>query len=167
MKRSYPTCPCENDILIAAGGPFWTDLFLYTNGRCYAQFENPQDFTMSQLLCQGDASPNAGRLATFDSYNDYFAITSAMVGYMPGDDAMGTWIGMQDQQWLDPNTPSCPPPFNLTQFQLCDPIFAVPATGTVGLGSAWKTWNAASGLLEGHMCEFGKTCSQLLFGMNK
>lgn len=167
MKRSYPACPCQKDIEISSGGAFWTDLFLYSNGRCYAQYENPQNYAFSQLLCQGDASPHAGRLATFDSYSDYFAITSAMNGYIPGDGALGTWIGMQDQQWVDPNIPSCPPTFNLAQYQLCDAGFVIPATGTVGLGGAWKTWYAASDLIEGHMCEFGKKYNQFLFRKNK
>lgn len=146
--------------MVSSGGAFWTDLFLYTNGRCYAQFQNPQDFATSQDLCQYDASPYAGRLATFDSYADYFDITSAIVGYIPGNNEMGTWIGMENQKWLDPNTPSCPPTFNIDQFHICDSAFAVPDAGTVSLGSTWNSWNAASGISEGHMCEFGKKFTQ-------
>lgn len=84
-KRSMPPCPCASDIALNA--PVWKDMFLYTNGRCYAQWsaDGPFiSFLYARLNCQAYIpTPHVGRLATFESGTDYLAITSNMT-YIPG-----------------------------------------------------------------------------------
>ena len=52
VKRSFPACPCQNTLSSGAIGA-WSDMFLYTNGRCYAQFvDGPYTYASAQSLCQ-------------------------------------------------------------------------------------------------------------------
>lgn len=148
----YPPCPCENYIVNTTGHSF-PDLFLYTNGRCYSSTKYYHTYASAQNRCMLDNAPYAGRSATFDSGADYLAVTNML--NTPGSGPNAAWIGLINQQWDDPNSPSCPPQLNVTQFQI-DAGVTIPVSGTVGVGKSWTTWTADSGSLQYHLCEFGK-----------
>lgn len=158
VKRSYPACPCESEIQTATGGITWSDLFLYTNGRCYAQWAFLRNYTDSQYRCQigNPGVGNVGRLANFDNGSDYVAITSAMTGYTPTGGAKRAFIGIYDQQFTDPNTPSCPAQLNVAQFEASAGVI-IPPTNYVAVGG-WSTWTSVTTAvtLDSHICEFGK-----------
>lgn len=157
VKR-YPTCPCVGTIQLLT-----TDYFLYTNGRCYAQYLDAAGggYANAQTMCQLDAGAgNVGRSATFDSVADYVAITGAMTGHTPGAGGNRAWIGVNNQKWDDPNSPSCPPPLNVTEFQTT--LGMTIPNGTVGIGGGWNSWNPYSGTgLKDRVCEFGKNLAKI------
>lgn len=154
-STTFPPCPCTG---IPAGAvPYITDIFLYTNGRCYCQVKmGPYSYSSAQTGCINTAGgPNVGRSATFDSGADYIAITSAMAGNTPGSGSNRAWIGLKNQQWDDPNFPACAPALNVSQFQTAAGVTIAP-TGTIAVGG-WGTWGAFSGSnLKSHLCEIGK-----------
>lgn len=112
------------------------------------------NYSYAQTLCKNHASPWAGRSATFDSAAEYFAVTSAMTGNIPGGGTNRAWIGLRNLQWDDPKTPSCPPYLDVTQFEAAA-NFTIPATGPVAVGSGWSTWSSPSVSVLDHLCEYG------------
>lgn len=162
-RAAYPPCPCKGKMV-----PNWDDLFLYTNGRCYGQWSSGlKNYSYAQSLCTIDAgSGNAARSATFDSGTDYLAITAAMTKIpLSVASFWATWIGLSNQKWDDPFTPSCPPPINVAQFQ-SETNITIPASGYVAVGVGWATWNSLSpsAKLYPHVCEIGK---KLYFAISK
>lgn len=156
MKRAiYPPCPCNNSVTMNTFGR--TDLFLYTNGRCYAQYVNVSlKYSEAQTSCQSDGGVgNVGRLATFDSGNDYIAITSAMSNNIPGSSPNAAWIGISSENWDDPNATPCPPLLNVASFQNETGI-TIPTSNYIAVGG-WSTWNQYNNgvHLMGRLCEFG------------
>lgn len=157
MKRSYPACPCASTLNPPAIGA-WSDLFLYTNGICYGQWvDGPYSYVTAQSICMSNAgSANIGRAATFPSGLDYNNIAAAITGHLPGPGSQGIWIGLNNQKWDDPNTPSCPPPLNVTEFESVTGV-TIPSSGYAGINS-WTTWVNPSTSYDSHLCEIGKLC---------
>lgn len=165
IKRSpYPPCSCGN---ASAFG-----LFQYTNGRCYGYYPSPsQNYSDSQIQCQTYAeSGNVGRLATFDSGTDYANIIG--IDGIAGPPYAGNagsntavWIGLSNQLWVDPNTPSCPPPLpNAAQFEADAGLtVSIPAGTNTLIDTSWTSWyNGLGTNLQTQLCEIGKTLRQEL-----
>lgn len=157
-KRS--PCPCTTDLNINATG-----LFFHTNGRCYAKFSiGNYNYAAAQSYCMHNASTsgtNAGRLATFNSGLDFLAAK-----YSFSLATGGAWIGIQwngtnTDWWDDPNSPSCPPPFNKIEFAQDGNTSAIATSSMfpfASIGSDWHTISASQSVaqLTEFICEFGK-----------
>lgn len=77
-----------------------------------------------------------------------------------GDLGNMTWIalvnGSTTYQWDDMTIPSCPPPFNKTQFE-SEVGFAIPNNNFNAIGPGWSIWNPGNHLqLASFICEYGK-----------
>lgn len=150
-----PACPCINDINSSTDA---SSSILY-NQRCYAVFNYPSLlYTDAEIRCKRNATPHAGRLATFDNGEDYRQVLSWLSLPLTGSGTSFGWIGFNNGQWNDPNNPSCPPapPANLTVFMINATLdTTIPTTGTIGIGPAY-TWNTISTSIDIYLCEFGK-----------
>lgn len=152
VKRSTPPlCPCNIDV--NGAGLFY--LYLYPNGRCYAEYKtSPINYTAAQALCKVTALPHVGRLATFDSAFDYNQVVSEFLTIPSGMGTDFAWIGLNNGQWIDASGSSCTPPLNLTDFQSNQTII-VPTNGTVSVGPGWNQWNFNQSLSKIYICEIG------------
>lgn len=137
------------------------------NGRCYVTYCNggSKNYAQSQLQCNyNEYMGSMGRLATFDSYSDYLAVTASMTTCVPsGTGSNQMFIGIRfagtAAMWDDPiSIPPCAPPlFNLSQFAVgagLSPTSFSAGVDTIGLTS-WNTWASDSGSGQKYMCEIG------------
>lgn len=156
FKRAFTmACPCLSDFSASVPTP---TVFFFSNGRCYAVFTyGAVNYTDAQAFCKVVAKPNSsGRLATFDSADDFNFVASWLPNLPTGNEQDLAWIGLNNLQWNDPNTPSCPPPLNATDFQT-NLSMIIPPNTTIGAGpfNQWHNWTAISTPINQLLCEIG------------